>query len=84
MIDRDWTSPPGDTIRDAMDEMGIAIDELTAALELPRPYVTGLLAGSERITPDVAARLEQVFGEPAEFWLRRDEIYLNDISLNKI
>jgi plasmid maintenance system antidote protein VapI len=74
----DVVSPPGETLRDWMEEKWITIEKLNA-----------LIDGFEPITPEMAIDLERITGISAEFWNKREEIYcknrkkINDILSEK-
>lgn len=38
-----------------------------------------LIQGNILLTPEIAARLESIFGVPAEFWNKMEEIYRDKI-----
>lgn len=71
----DWVSPPGDTIQDALDEMGISQAELARRMDVTNKHVNELIKGKTSLTPEIAGKLELVLGEPARFWLHREAIY---------
>jgi HTH-type transcriptional regulator / antitoxin HigA len=70
-----WLSPPGDTIQDALDEVGISRSELARRIGLATEQVNELIQGETRLTPDIAVSLELILGEPARFWLQREANY---------
>jgi HTH-type transcriptional regulator / antitoxin HigA len=72
---KNWASPPGDTILDAMEELGLTQRDLAARLGVTPKHVNDLVKGRANITADMAVRLESVFGEPASFWMKRDADY---------
>ena len=72
----DWAEPPGGTIADAMLEFGITHDDLSDRLKMPLREVHLLIAGKVRITEDLAFRLSYTLGSTVQFWLTRDEQYV--------
>ncbi len=74
----DWYSPPGDTIKDCMKRRGVSREKLAERLAIDLRTVDGLLAGTVWLTPDLAAKLEEVFGAPAAFWTRREAQFRQD------
>lgn len=75
----DWTSPPGDTIRDLMDAMLLSIPQLAAQLDLVEAHARDLLEGRAPVTPQIADKLAQLFGPSATFWRRRELHYRADL-----
>jgi len=81
MIDADLSyqpfevSPPGDTLRDLMDERALTQAELARRLGRPVQAVNEIMAGKKEITEDTALELERVLQVPAHFWLAREARY---------
>ena len=71
----DWTSPPGDTISDILEERGWTQVELADRLGYTPKHVSQLINGKATITDDTAVRLERVLGSSASFWLTREAQY---------
>lgn len=74
----DFISPPGDTIADLLDDLGITPTELADRLGYTLESVKLLLEGKASITREVALKLE-ILGSTAEFWLRREAIYQTEL-----
>ncbi len=68
-------SPPGDTLRDLMEERDLTQAELSRRLGRPTQAVNEILAGKKEITEDTAIELERVLQVPAHFWLTREAQY---------
>lgn len=64
ILAEDFVEPLGRTITDLAHELGVSRSGLSA-----------LLNGRRRISPQMALRLERVFGEPALDWLVAQAIY---------
>jgi HTH-type transcriptional regulator/antitoxin HigA len=82
-LEGDWVSPPGDTIADALVELGMTQSEFAERTGLSREHVNGLIRGSVAITADTALKLEAVLGAPSSFWLRREMDYREDLARRK-
>lgn len=67
--------PPGDYIREEMDENAWSDDELAERLGQPLAVVKDLLVGKCPMTADTANALERVFGIDAQTWLRLEAAY---------
>ena len=62
--------PPGEVLREQLDELGMSANALAAALHVPTNRVTGILNATRALTPETALRLERYFtGTTAQFWL---------------
>lgn len=75
----DWVSPPGDTIADVLEERNLPPDEFARRIGHTLPQAQGLLSGRERITADLAKKLEEVLGASATFWINRETQYRQDV-----
>ncbi|HKY34357.1 MAG TPA: HigA family addiction module antitoxin [Polyangiaceae bacterium] len=62
--------PPGEVLREQLDELSMSANALAIALHVPANRVTGILNGTRVLTPETALRLERFFeGTSAQFWL---------------
>ena len=68
----DWVSPPGDTIRDMMQERDWSQVQLSGRLGLSAKHTNRLIMGKVPLTDDIAFRLERVLGGSLNFWLNRE------------
>jgi len=75
-----WASPPGDTIRDALDEQCQDRRSLAAALEISDDEFDAFLMGEIPLTLRLAERLSSTIGGSIEFWMTRDGQYRTDRS----
>jgi HTH-type transcriptional regulator/antitoxin HigA len=71
----DYAVPPGETIREFLDELNMTQRELATRLDLSPKHVNQLVQGLVPLSTDVAARLELVTGMPARLWLRLEADY---------
>ncbi|QDV42664.1 helix-turn-helix protein [Stieleria neptunia] len=71
----DRVSPPGETIRDMLDDVEMSQVELARRMGRPANKVNQIIQGKKAITADTALELENVLGLPASFWLRREQYY---------
>jgi HTH-type transcriptional regulator/antitoxin HigA len=74
-------SPPGTTIIDYCEELGIPLCELASRLGITELESINLLVGKSPITEDLATRLETLFGRPAHFWLNLERVYQARVSV---
>lgn len=73
-----WASPPGDTIRDALDEQRLERSTLATALDLADEEFDVFMAGNMPLTVRLADRLSATIGGSIEFWMTRDGQYRAD------
>ncbi|MFC4912810.1 HigA family addiction module antitoxin [Actinomadura gamaensis] len=74
-VEPDYAVPPGETIREFLDELGMTQRQLAARLGLSPKHVNQLIQGLVPLSPDVAARLELVTGMSARLWNRIEADY---------
>lgn len=68
-------SPPGETIRDILEDLGMSQAELARRMGRPPNKVNQMIQGKKAITADTALELESVLGLPASFWMNREQNY---------
>jgi addiction module HigA family antidote len=62
---------PGEVIREAcLKPLNLTVTAAAEALGVTRKALSDLLNGHSGVSPDMAIRLEQVFGSTADAWLR--------------
>lgn len=72
-------SPPGDTIQEHIDFIGMSQADLAERMGTPKEKITDLLKGAESISTETAFQLEKVLGVPASFWLNREKAYRKEL-----
>ena len=77
-------TPPGRTLAEKLDEMGLDANDLAARMGYTPKAVNDILQGNCRITPEVAIALEMVTEIPAHFWLRRQVAYDEYLSRQRV
>ncbi|MEU8194679.1 helix-turn-helix domain-containing protein [Microbispora amethystogenes] len=73
--DLDYAVPPGETLRELLEEKEMTQRELAERVGLSPKHVNQLINGLVRLTPDVAESLERVIGTPARIWNRLEADY---------
>ncbi len=58
-----------------LEPFDLSVTDAAAHLDLDEGYLADLCAGRERITADLAIRLEQAFGGTADNWMRVQAAY---------
>lgn len=71
----DYAVPPGETLRDRLDELGMHQSELATRTGLTPKHVNQVLRGLVPLSADVAQRLEYATGVPARLWNRLEADY---------
>jgi HTH-type transcriptional regulator/antitoxin HigA len=71
----DYAVPPGETLRDRLEELGMTQAELATRTGLSTKHVNQILQGVAHISPDTAHRLELATGVPARLWNRLEADY---------
>ena len=72
--------PPGETIRENMEYLGMNQEELSARLGITPKHLSNIFNGNAPITYETALRLETVIGPSAEFWMELETQYQLDKS----
>lgn len=71
--------PPGETIRDNMNFLGMNQKELATRLDITPKHLSNIINGNSPITYETALKLELVIGPSAQFWINLESNY----QLNK-
>lgn len=67
---------PGEILReDIINAANLSVTEAASFLGISRLSLSKILNGRGNITPNIALRLEKVFGGKAEFWLRMQRTF---------
>ena len=62
---------PGEVIRaSCLEPLNLTVTDAAGALGVTRKALSDLLNGHSGVSPDMAIRLERVFGSTADAWLR--------------
>lgn len=71
----DTVSPPGETLLETLEALGMTPVELAERTGWARETIGELVGGKTAITPETALQLERVLGIPAGFWNNRESLY---------
>jgi HTH-type transcriptional regulator / antitoxin HigA len=71
----DLVFPPGDTLLETLDALGLTQKELAARMGRPLSKINQIIKGTLQIMPDTALQLEKVTGVPASFWNHAESNY---------
>lgn len=78
-ISKSLLSPPGDTIQEHIDFIGMSQAELAERMGRPKEKINDVIKGREPISTATAFQLEKVLGIPASFWLNREKTYRKEL-----
>ena len=78
--DTDYAMPPGETLRELLEEQGLSQRDLARRAGLSPKHVNKLLQGLVPLSADVAVRLERVTGTPARLWNSLEAGYRSDLE----
>lgn len=68
-------SPPGETLLETIEMLGISQAELAERTGRPKKTINEIINGKAAITPETALQLEHVTRVPAKFWNNRERLY---------
>ncbi len=71
----DFVSPPGETLEETLEVIGMSQAELAERTSRPKKMINEIIQGTAAITPETALQLERVLGVPASFWNERERQY---------
>lgn len=72
-------SPPGDTIQEHIDFIGMSQTELAERMGKPKEKINELIKGRAPLTMATAFKLEKVLSIPASFWINREKTYRKEL-----
>lgn len=71
----DYVSPPGDTLLETIEDLGMSQAELARRTGRPIKTINEIIQGKVAITPETALQFERVLDIPAHFWNNREQQY---------
>jgi len=66
---------PGETLKEALDDLGITQYRLAKDTGLPHSRVTAIIKGRQGITAATALRVGKYFGTGPEYWLNLQQMH---------
>ena len=75
VFDPDYAVPPGRTLAETIQELGIEQKELSQRSGFSEKHISKIITGKVPISPDAAFRFEQVTGVPARVWNQLETNY---------
>src|SRR3982751_6545537 len=71
----DWAVPPGETLQEPIQALGMDQRQLALRAELSEKHISQMVNGHAPITQDTALKLERVTGVPAHVWNKLETNY---------
>lgn len=71
----DSVSPPGESLQDTIEALGMSQVELASRTGRPKKTINEIVRGKAGITPETAIQFERVLGVPSSFWNNRQRHY---------
>lgn len=71
----DYAVPPGDTVLELIESLGISQSELAERTGRPKKTINEIIKGKAAITPETALQLERVLGVPASLFNNLEQQY---------
>lgn len=78
--DPDYVFPPGATLLETIEDLGMSQAELAERLGKSRKFVNELVKGKAPLASDTALQLERVSGVPASLWLNLEANYRENLE----
>lgn len=79
-FDPDYVVPPGETLLETMEHLGMTHDVFAQLLGIPSETLQSIIEGVQPITGIIAVRLESVTNVPRKFWILLEKNYRKIIN----
>lgn len=76
----DYAIPPGETLKEWLEESGMNQVELALRMGRPKKTINEIIGGTSAITPETAIQLENVTGISASFWNNAESGYRETLA----
>jgi addiction module HigA family antidote len=76
----DWAVPPGETLLETIDALGITQADLASRTGHTPKMINEIVRGKAPIRPTTALEFERVLGIPARFWLNLEANYSTSLA----
>lgn len=78
-LNKDFIIKPGDTIEETLECIKMSMEDFSIKMNKTIFEIEDLISGKEPLTNDIAMQLESVLGIPAQFWIKREKTYREDL-----
>lgn len=75
-----WSSSPGNTIYDILEEKNISLKHFADCMKAPIDFTEKLINGQILINKEIAEKLQVNLGATVDFWVNREEQYRESIN----
>lgn len=79
-FEKDWATPPGELLRDAIEDEICSRESARDALELGESDFEAFLGGCIAVSSAIADKLSNLLGGTPNFWLDMDAQYRCDLA----
>lgn len=79
---RDWQTPIGESIVEALSNLGLSTSILMERLDWTEERLDLLLSGELPLSDDVAVVLEQITDIPSRYWIQKEILYRASIGVD--
>src|SRR3990170_1114898 len=76
----DYAVPPGETLLETLDAIGMSQAELAERTGRPKKTINEIIKGKAAITPETALQFERVLGVLAGFWNNLERNYQETLA----
>lgn len=76
----DYAVPPGETLLETIEAIGMSQAELAERTGRPKKTINEIIKGKAAITPETALQFERVLGIPAGFWNNLERNYQETLA----
>ncbi len=60
---------PGEILKEALDDLGISMNQLARQIHVPANRISAIVSGTRSVTGETALRLARYFGTTPEHWM---------------
>ena len=78
---REMIIHPGETLKEVMEDRNITVKELAKSTSFTQTYINAVLNSEENISNDFVRELENTLNIDADFWMKLNELYNNEIKI---
>lgn len=76
----DQATPPGESLAELLEVLGISQRELAGRTGRPEQVISEIIHGKKAITAETALQLEKVLGTPSSFWVNLESRYQETLA----
>ena len=66
---------PGEILKETLDDLGLSMNRLAQALQVPANRISAIVAGQRAITGETALRLARYFNTTPDYWINMQAQY---------